>query len=104
MTMAGFYAFRAAAADWGVFISGVAGGAYETSAAGQVRDSLIWDDIRSGVSTENQESSRQVRSQIGLVTSRPWAFGIDLVEAQKGTAYFRLWRFYPGPPAEGGVE
>ncbi len=32
MALAGFYAFRAAAADWGVFITGVAEGAYETPA------------------------------------------------------------------------
>ena len=49
-------------------------------------------------------ANRQVRSQIGIVTSRPWVFGLNLVEAHRGTSYFRLWRFYPGPPASGGVE
>jgi hypothetical protein len=104
MTLAGFYAFRAAAADWGVFITGVAGGAFEAPATDQVRPSIVWDDIRSGITTGGQPARRQVRSQIGVVTSRPWVFGINLVEAHRGTAFFRLWRFYPGPPEPGGVE
>jgi hypothetical protein len=104
MTLAGFYAFRAAAADWGVFITGVAEGAYETPATGQVRSSIVWDDIQSGIATGGQLVDRQVHSQIGIVTSRPWVFGINLAEAHRGTSYFRLWRFYPGPPALGGVE
>jgi hypothetical protein len=104
MTLAGFYAFRAAAADWGVFITGVAEGAYETPATGQVRPSIIWSDIQNGITTGSQLANRQVRSQIGIVSSRPWVFGITLTEAQRGTSYFRLWRFYPGPPEPGGVE
>ena len=104
MTLAGFYAFRAAAADWGVFITGVAEGAYETPATGQVRSSIVWDDIQSGIATGGQLTDRQVHSQIGIVASRPWVFGINLTEAHRGTSYFRLWRFYPGPPAPGGVE
>jgi hypothetical protein len=104
MTLAGFYAFRAAAADWGVFITGVAEGAYETPATGQVRPSIIWSDIQNGITTGSQLANRQVRSQIGIVSSRPWVFGITLAEAQRGTSYFRLWRFYPGPPEPGGVE
>jgi hypothetical protein len=104
MTLAGFYAFRAAAADWGVFITGVGGGAFETPATGQVRPSIVWDDIRGGIATGSQPANRQVRSQIGVVTSRPWVFGVKLVEAHRGTTYFRLWRFYPGPPVAGGVE
>jgi hypothetical protein len=104
MTLAGFYAFRAAAADWGVFITGVAEGAYETPATGQVRPSIIWNDIQNGITTGSQLTNRQARSQIGIVSSRPWVFGITLTEAQRGTSYFRLWRFYPGPPAPGGVE
>ena len=104
MTLAGFYAFRAAAADWGVFITGVAEGAYETPATGQVRASVVWDDIQSGIATGGHPADRQVHSQIGIVASRPWVFGINLTEAHRGTSYFRLWRFYPGPPAPGGVE
>lgn len=104
MTLAAFYTFRAAAADWGVFISGVAGGAYDTPATSQVRPSIVWKDIRNGISAEGEPSNRQVQSQIAVVTTRPWAFGINLVEAHQGRAYFRLWRFYPGPPPPGGIE
>ena len=104
MTLAGFYAFRASAADWGVFITGVAEGAYEAPATAHVRASIVWDDIQNGIATGSQLLDRQVRSHIGIVTSRPWVFGIHLVEAQRGTTYFRLWRFYPGPPAPGRAE
>jgi hypothetical protein len=104
MTLAGFYAFRAAAADWGVFITGVAEGAYESPATDQVQTSIVWDDIQSGIATGGQIANRQVHSQIGIENSRPWVFGIHLTEAHRGTTYFRLWRFYPGPPAPGGVE
>lgn len=104
MTLAAFYAFRAAAADWGVFISGVAGGAYDTPAVGQVRQSIAWTDIRNSITAEGELANRQVRSQIAVVRTRPWAYGINLVEAHEGRAYFRLWRFYPGPPPPGGIE
>jgi len=104
MTLAMFYAFRAAAADWGVFITGVAEGAYNTPATGQVLDSVPWSDVRGALSTSSLGSEeRQVQSQIHLVTSRPWAFGLTLTEAQQGQTFFRLWRFYAGPP-EGEFE
>jgi hypothetical protein len=104
MTLAAFYAFRAAAADWGVFISGVAGGAFDTPATDQVRQSIVWADIRNSITAEGELVNRQVRSQIAVVSARPWAFGINLVEVHEGSAYFRLWRFYPGPPPPGGIE
>jgi hypothetical protein len=104
MTLAGFYAFRAAAADWGVFIAGVAGGAFSTPATDQVLPSVAWDDIRNGIAVAPQTSDRQVRSQIEVRDARPWIFSIDLVEVHEGRANFRLWRFYPGPPSPGGVE
>ena len=104
MTLTMFYAFRTAAADWGVFITGVAEGAYNAPATGQVLDSVTWTDIRSALSTSQLgDDERQVQSQIQLVTSRPWAFGLTLTEAQQGQSFFRLWRFYPGPP-EGEFE
>ena len=37
MTFAAFYAFRTAAVDWGVFVTGVARGSYNTPATGQAR-------------------------------------------------------------------
>lgn len=104
MTLAGFYAFRAAAADWGVFITGVAEGAYEAPATDQVRRSIVWNDIQNGIATGSHLANRQVRSQIEIVSSHPWVFGINLAEAHRGITYFRLWRFYPGPPTPGGVE
>jgi hypothetical protein len=94
MTFAAFYAFRAAVADWGVFITGVAEGAYDTPATNQARQSVVWMDIRSGLTTGAQLNDRQVQSQIGIVTSHPWLFGLNLAEAHQGGATFRLWQFY----------
>jgi hypothetical protein len=104
MTLAGLYAFRAAAADWGVFITGVAAGAYRAPATGQVVDSVLGADIRAGLTTRGQAGERQVRAQIEISAARPWVYGINLVEAHQGRTHFRLWRFYPGPPVPGGVE
>ena len=104
MYLAGLYAFRAAAADWGVFISAAAGGAYSSSAGWRVRSSIAWTDIANQINTAPLGNEhRQVRSRIDIVSSRPWVFGINLEEAQRGTAYFRLWQFYAGPPT-GEIE
>ncbi|MBT7072931.1 MAG: pilus assembly protein [Anaerolineae bacterium] len=103
LVFAGFYAFRATAADWGVFITGVAEGVYNDSATHLVRETILWPDIRDAV-TSQQNLSRTVRSSIAIEQNAPWAFGITLIEAQKGRSFFRLWRFYPGPPPEGGFE
>jgi hypothetical protein len=104
MLLAGFYAFRAAAADWGVFATGVSGGSYPAPADAQARLSVAWLDIRERIMVDLDASSRQARSRIAIQDSRPWIFGIQLVEAQRGRGVFRLWRFYPGPPDPGGVE
>ena len=98
MMLAAFYAFRAASADWGVFITGVATGAYNTPATEQARKTVLWPDIQGSISTTQHTSDRMVRSQITIEDSKPWVYGINLVEANRGTAVFRLWRFYPGPP------
>ena len=103
MTFAAFYAFRAASADWGVFITGVATGAYNTPAVGQARESVLWPDIRERLQAADA-GPRQVRSQINVDDSRDWIFGIRLIEVQRGENFFRLWRFYPGPPPPGGIE
>jgi hypothetical protein len=103
MFFAAFYAFRAAAADWGVFITGVASGAYNHPATGQARESVLWPDLRERLSSR-QAGARRVRSQIAVEDSRNWIFGIQLIEAQRGSSMFRLWRFYPGPPPSGGIE
>lgn len=99
LTYAAFYGFRAAAADWGVFITGVAEGVYDTSATGQARLTVPWLDIRSGLITSPLgEADRQVRSQIQISNTYPLGNWISLTEAHEGTSYFRLWRFYAGPP------
>lgn len=103
MVMAGFYAFRAASADWGVFITGVATGSYNTPATGQARQTVLWQDIRGRLNAA-QNRPRTVRSMIIINDSRSWIFGIHLIEAQRGTSWFRLWRFYPGPPPAGGFQ
>jgi len=102
--LAGFYAFRAAAADWGVFITGLTGGAYPAPADGPARLSVAWPDIRDRLTVELDADSRQARSRIAIQDTHSWMFGVELVEAQRGTGVFRLWRFYPGPPEPGGVE
>ena len=103
MTYAAFYAFRAASADWAVFITGVASGAYNNPAVGQAQESVLWPDLRDRLETAHA-GARLVRSQIAVEDSRNWVFGIQLIEAQRVGTFFRLWRFYPGPPPPGGIE
>jgi TadE-like protein len=98
MTFAAFYAFRSASADWGVFITGVATGSYNAPATERARDAVLWPDLANRINA-GENGPRQVRSLISVEDSRSWVFGIRLIEAQRATAYFRLWRFYPGPPS-----
>lgn len=103
MTFAAFYTFRSASTDWGVFITGVASGSYSTPATERARDKVLWPDL-AGQINAGQDGPRQVRSLISVEDSRDWIFGIRLTEAQRAATYFRLWRFYPGPPPAGGIE
>jgi len=103
MIMAGMYAFRAAAADWGVFITGVAAGTYNTPADSLAQKDVLWADIREQIST-GSDAPRRVRSSISIEDSHPWVFGMNLIEAQRGKNNFRMWRFYPGPPPAGVNE
>jgi hypothetical protein len=103
MTFAAFYAFRAASADWGVFLLGVASGSYNTPVTEQARTSVLWPDLAEQIQA-GPTAPRQVRSMIDVDDSREWIFGIQLQEAERAGAYFRLWRFYPGPPPAGGIE
>jgi hypothetical protein len=103
MTFAAFYAFRSASTDWGVFITGVATGSYDTPVTEQARDNVLWPDLANRINA-NQGGPRQVRSLISVEDSREWVFGIRLIEAQRAATNFRLWRFYPGPPPTGGIE
>ena len=102
MTFAAFYAFRSASTDWGVFITGVASGSYDTPMTEHARENILWPDLAHRIKA-GQSGARQVRSLISVEDSRSWIFGIRLTEAQRAANYFRLWRFYPGPP-NGGVE
>jgi len=104
LTLAAFYAFRAAAADWGVFVTGVAEGAYKVPASGQARGTVTWPDIAGAIGTAGLgDEARQVRSGIEFNHARSWVYGLELDETHRGAAFFRLWRFYPGPP-EGEIE
>jgi hypothetical protein len=103
MTFAAFYAFRSASSDWGVFVTGVAAGSYTLPATEGARSSVLWPDLAEQIEA-GQSGPRQVRSRISVEDTRPWIFGIRLVEAQRAATYFRLWRFYPGPPPAGGIE
>ena len=103
MTFAAFYAFRSASTDWGVFITGVGSGSYNTPATAQARDSVLWPDLANRISA-GENGPRLVRSLISIEDSRNWVFGIRLIEAQRAATFFRLWRFYPGPPPAGGIE
>ena len=102
MTFAAFYAFRSASTDWGVFITGVGSGSYNTPATAQARDSVLWPDLANRISA-GENGPRQVRSLISVEDSRNWVFGIRLIEAERAATFFRLWRFYPGPPPAGGI-
>ncbi len=80
MTFAAFYAFRSAAVDWGVFVTGVATGSYNTPATAQARESVLWPDLAERIGA-SQSGPRQVRSIISVEDSRDWVFGIRLVGA-----------------------
>jgi hypothetical protein len=104
LTLACFYAFRAAAADWGIFITGVAEGSFGGPATSQARLSIVWPDIASEIFTSGLGSEvRQVNSKVNLSAHQPWVFGITLKELHRAGVFFRLWRFYPGPPS-GDIE
>jgi hypothetical protein len=103
MIMAGLYAFRAAAADWGLFITGIAAGTYNTPAASVAQKDVLWTDIRERLSAASY-SPRRVRSEISIEDSHSWIFGMNLIEAQRGKSNSRMWRFYPGPPPDGVNE
>jgi hypothetical protein len=103
MVLAGMYAFRAAAVDWGVFVTGVGAGTFNTPADEIARKDVLWSDIRSRITTRSN-APRHVQSVIAIDDQRVWIYGLNLVEAQRGTTNFRLWRFYPGPPPAGVNE
>jgi hypothetical protein len=95
LAFAGWYAFRATAADWGVFISGVARGAYSTP--GSVSSSVLWSDLRSSIHVGANDTDRQAYARVAVQKERNWLYGILLQEVRQAETNFRLWRFYPGP-------
>jgi hypothetical protein len=104
LTYAAFYGFRAAAADWGVFITGVAEGVYDAPATGQALLRVPWADIRGGLAANPlAPEERQVRSWIFVYNKRPLTGGFAVSETHAGSSFFRLWRFYAGPPL-GAIE
>jgi len=103
LVMACFYGFRTASADWGVFINGVASGSYDQGANQLAQQSVTWPDIRSGITWAGQPDSRTSQTGISLENSRPGPFGADITESYRASVFFRLWRFYAGPPT-GGVR
>ena len=104
MAYAANYAMRAVSADLGVFATGVAQGSYKTPASGAARDMVLWSDIQSALRPATLPSnSRQVRSRISLFTNGGSVLGAPRKEVHNASAWFRLWRFYAGPP-EGDIQ
>jgi hypothetical protein len=103
IVVACFYGFRSASADWGVFIDGVAAGSYDSGATAHAQQSVMWPDIRSGISWTGQLDTRSAHTHISIENSRPGLLGVDLTESYRASTFFRLWRFYAGPP-DGGVR
>ena len=84
MTFAAFYAFRSASTDWGVFITGVATGSYNTPATEQARNAVLWPDLAD-------------RLQAGADWAAPGAFP----DLSGGLARLGLWHS-PGRSAAFG--
>ena len=102
IVMACFYGFRSTSADWGLFINGVAAGSYDTQVASEMASrSVTWPDLRSSYLGTSQPTSRSARTWISIENARPGPFGVDIIESYRGSVYFRLWRFYAGPPIGG---
>jgi hypothetical protein len=102
IVMACFYGFRSTSADWGLFINGVAAGSYDTQVASVMASrSVTWPDIRSSFMGISQPTSRSARTWISIENARAGPFGADIIESYRGSVYFRLWRFYAGPPVGG---
>lgn len=100
MIFAAIYAFRSTASSWGIFITGVATGSYNSPATSQAESSVAWPDITDRFQYTRDPDERIARSSVWIEDTRQW-MAIDIKDMQKASATFRLWRFYPGP---GGGE
>lgn len=94
--LAGFYILRAVQADYGLFLSGVATGAYKTPATSQALQRITNEDIRGAIKAGIQDPYT-VRSTIEIDQVRLTVLGVEFREVQRGETIFRLWRFRPGP-------
>lgn len=104
LAFAALLAFRSAASDWGVFIAGAKGGAYGSAPGQPFLPPLPWRDLSDGIRAESLSlSERAVRAQANVRVHRTGIFGVRVLEIHEATAFFRWWRFYPGPP-DGGVH
>lgn len=92
--LAGFYVWRVTASNWGLFVSGVAGGSYDTHAPARASRSIWWSDIRNAVVVE--QTGETVRTEISIETPITF-FGVTLSDVHRGSNVFHLWRFRPGP-------
>lgn len=100
--MAAMYAYRAAQADYGVFLTGVATGSYKTPATELAKKAVTSEDLRASIKARidgaDPQTTFTARSQINVEATRLSFLGVNFVEAQKGGSVFRLWRFRPGKP------
>ena len=100
--MAAMYAYRAAQADYGVFVSGAASGAYRQPAGEIAKKAVSSPDLRAAIKTGadggDPRTTFTARSRITVEASRLTLFGVNFIESQKGQSVFRLWRFRPGKP------
>jgi hypothetical protein len=94
IVMACFYGYRSAAADWGIFINGVAAGSFDEGALGPARSSIFMS---------SDPETRSAQARINIENSRVGPFGADLTESYRASVFFRLWRFYAGPQG-GGIR
>jgi hypothetical protein len=102
IVMACFYGFRSTSADWGLFINGVAAGSFDSQNASVMANrSVTWPDLRSSFLKTSQPTSRSTHTWISVENERAGPFGTDILESYRGSVYFRLWRFYAGPPLGG---
>ena len=102
IVMACFYGFRSTSADWGLFINGVAAGSFDKqNATVMANRSVTWSDLRSSFLKASQLTSRSTHTWISVENERSGPFVTDILESYRGSVYFRLWRFYAGPPSGG---
>lgn len=94
--LAGLYVWRAVQVDYGLFLSGVATGAYRAPATDRALSMIPNPEIRSAIQA-GAVSPHAVRSRIEVDRVRLTVLGVEFREVQRGQTFFWLWRFRPGP-------